>query len=47
MEYQDTFWADQAKTQTGMADVVAKYMQNLHGIARFDEEGKFKLDISK
>ena len=47
MEYQDTFWADQAKTQTGMADVVAKYMQNLQGIARFDEEGKFKLDISK
>ncbi|MBR1800906.1 MAG: hypothetical protein IJ767_05350 [Bacteroidaceae bacterium] len=47
MEYQDTIWADQAKTQTGIADVVTKYMQTLQSINSFDSCESFKLIIKK
>ncbi|MCR5504791.1 MAG: hypothetical protein K6E94_04425 [Elusimicrobiaceae bacterium] len=47
MEYQDTIWADQNKTQSGMADVVTKYMQTLQCIHGFDSSDSFKVVIKK
>jgi hypothetical protein len=47
MEYQDTIWADQNKTQNGMADVVTKYMQTLQSITNFDLDENFKVVMKK
>ena len=47
MEYQDTIWADQNKTQSGLADVVTKYMQTLQCIHGFDSSDSFKIVIKK
>lgn len=43
-EYQDTIWK---QTQTGMADVVTKYMQTLQGISKYDSDENFKIIIKK
>lgn len=45
MEYQDSIWADQAKTQSGMADIVTKYMQTLQVISGFDVSENFEILI--
>lgn len=45
MDYQDTIWSELVKTQTGIADVVTKYMQNLQNITGFDNNEKFELVI--
>ena len=47
MEYQDTIWKDQNKTQNGMADVVANYMQTLQCINSFDSSDNFKIVIKQ
>ena len=47
VEYQDTIWAEQNKTQSGMADVVAKYMQTLQSITNFDSKENFNVFIKK
>ena len=45
MEYQDTFWESQAKTQSGIANMVTTYMQTLQHISSFDSSECFKVVI--
>ena len=46
MEYQDTIWEDQAQAQSGMADMVTKYMKILQGISGYDSCEKFKIILN-